>query len=44
MGVRILFTITVLIVTQFAFAESTLDRENSDLELAIQISEIESPM
>lgn len=36
MGIRILFAISVLLVTQFAFAESTLDRENSDLELAIQ--------
>ena len=36
MGVRILFAISVLLVTQFTFAESTLDRESSDLKLAIQ--------
>lgn len=37
MGVRILFTTSVLLVTQFAFAESTLERKNSNLELAIPI-------
>jgi hypothetical protein len=36
MGIRILFAISVLLVTQFTFAESALDRENSDLELVIQ--------
>ena len=36
MGARILFTITTLLLTQFAFAESTLYRESDDLELAIQ--------
>jgi len=36
MGIRILLIISVLLVTQFAHAESTLDQENSDLELAVQ--------
>lgn len=36
MGVRMLFTITALLVTHFAFAESTLDRKSADLELAFQ--------
>lgn len=36
MIVRILCAVSVLLVTQFAFAESNLGRENSDLELAIQ--------
>jgi len=36
MGIRILLIISVLLVTQFAHAESTLDQENSDLELTVQ--------
>ena len=36
MGVRILIAISIILVTQFAVAESTLDPVNSDLELAIE--------
>lgn len=36
MGIRILLIISVLLVTKLVYAESTLDQENSDLELAIQ--------
>jgi hypothetical protein len=36
MGVRILIAISILLVTQLAVAESTLDRSNSDLEFAIE--------
>lgn len=36
MGIRILFTISILLVTQFAFAVPTLEQKDSDLELAIQ--------
>jgi hypothetical protein len=36
MGIRILLAISALLVTQYTFAESTLDQENSELELAVQ--------
>lgn len=36
MGIRILLIISVLLIMPFAHAESTLDQENADLELAIE--------
>ena len=36
MGIRILFTISVFLMTQFALAEPTLDQKRPDLELVIQ--------
>jgi hypothetical protein len=36
MGNRILVAIAVLLVTQFAYADTSLDQENTDLEVAVQ--------